>query len=877
VTLTTGTRLGRYEIRSKIGAGGMGEVYRAFDPTIHREVAIKILPASLAADNRLLRFEQEASATGALNHPNILVIHHVDTHDGAPYIVSELLEGQTLRERLNGGRISQRKAIEYAQQIAHGLAAAHEKGIVHRDLKPENLFITKDERIKILDFGVAKLTEPDGNQPQTEIPTRRVDTGAGVVIGTVGYMSPEQVQGRAVDHRSDIFSFGVILFEMLSGRRAFQKESAVETMSAILKEDPPDLSETNKTIAPGLERVVNHCLEKNPEARFHSARDLAFALEALSGATTASDQTMAAPALAATRMARRELMAWAITATVILIAAIALIAFYLRSSTDVRVSRTSILPPEKTSFRDIVISPNGRRIAFTSDTSGKTQLWVRPLDSLVAQSLSGTEGANAPFWSPDSRFIGFFAQGKLKKIEATGGPAQTLCNATDGRGGTWNNEGVIIFSPGPNDSLYRVSAASGEPSPLTSLDQSRAERSHRWPYFLPDGRHFIYLDLALAEPQGIYVGSLDSKETKRLMSATAAAIYSPPGYLLFARETTLMAQRFDPRKLQPVGDQFPAAEHLSPGVVEEIHCSVSDTNVLAYLSGGEAKTQLTWFDRTGKELEAIGPPGAYIRVSLSPDDKQAAFENLTSEGHRDIWITDLARATPSQFTFDPAYDRNAVWSPDASRIVFSSNREGTFNLYLKPASGAGGEELLLKTDMFKRPTDWSRDGQFILYETQEQKTGWDLWVLPLFGDRKPFPFVQTEAQELNGHFSPDGHWIAYTSNEAGGTNQVYVRGFPAGGKWQISRDGGQQPRWSRDGKELFYVSADTKLMVVPVKADPSKFEPGVPRVLFDMHTRINLDNFDVSGDGQKFLINKMVEEAAGSPATVVLNWTADLK
>ena len=669
---------------------------------------------------------------------------------------------------------------------------------------------------------------------------------------------------------------------MLSGRRAFHGKSAADTMSAILKEDPPDLSATNQNVSQALERLVNHCLEKNPEERFHSARDLAFAMEAISGSAPISAQTAAMPTSILGRRKRRELVSWAITVGAIVIAATALVvAFYLRAPTEVRVSRLSMLPPEKTTFRDIAVSPDGRRIAFTTrDTTGKTQLWVRPLDSLTAQALSGTEDATWPFWSPDSRFIGFFAQGKLKKIEAIGGPAQTLCNAADGRGGTWNSEGLIIFSPGPSDPLYRVSATGGEPEPLTSADQSRAERSHRWPYFLPDGRHFIYLVLATAtETQGIYIGSLDSKETRRLMNATAAAIYSPPGYLLFARELTLMAQRFDPKKLQLLGDPFPIAEHLAPGVRGfEIYCSVSDTNVLAYLSGEPAKTQLTWFDRTGKLLEARGPSGFYIRLSLSPDEKQVAFENFNSADHGDIWISDLARATPSQFTFDPEYDRDATWSPDGSRIVFASNRGGVYNLYVKPASGAGSDELLLKTDTFKRPTDWSRDGQFILYENLGQKTSWDLWVLPLFGDRKPFPFVQTEAQELHGHFSPDGHWIAYTSNEAGGTNQVYVQGFPtSGGKWQISRDGGAQPRWSRDGKELFYVSNDNKLMVVPVKADPSRFEPGVPRVLFDLHTRIIPDNFGVSGDGQKFLINNRVEEAASPPATFVLNWTADLK
>jgi len=533
LNITSGARLGRYEIRSKIGEGGMGEVYLAGDTKLNRKVAIKVLPATYSQDSdRLKRFEQEAQAASALNHPNILTVYDVGAHDGTAYVVSELLEGETLRQRMSGGALAPRRAIDYALQIAYGLAAAHEKGIVHRDLKPDNIFITKDGRVKILDFGIAKLTQPDGSRSQTDIPTRRVVTGPGVVMGTVGYMSPEQVRGQKVDHRSDIFSFGAILYEMLSGRRAFHGASAADTMSAILKEDPPDLSATNQNVSQALERLVNHCLEKNPEERFHSARDLAFAMEAISGSAPISAQMAAMPTSMLGRRKRRELAGWAVAGVVIFIAAVALVsAFYFRAPTDVRVNRLSMLPPEKTALRDIAVSPDGRRIAFTtSDLSGKTQLWVRPLDSLTAQSLSGTEGATWPFWSPDSRFIGFFAQGKLKKIEATGGPAQTLCNAVDGRGGTWNSEGVIIFSPGLNDSLYRVSAAGGEPSALTSPDQARAAGSHRWPYFLPDGRHFIYLFVTPGETQGIYLGSLDSKETKHLMRATHAAIYSPPSW-----------------------------------------------------------------------------------------------------------------------------------------------------------------------------------------------------------------------------------------------------------------------------------------------------------------------------------------------------------
>jgi serine/threonine protein kinase/Tol biopolymer transport system component len=885
MTIAAGIKLGRYEIRSKIGEGGMGEVYLARDTQLGRDVAVKVLPSTYSDDtDRLHRFEQEACAAGALNHPNILIVHDVGTHDDSPYVVSELLEGETLRERMGGTAQPQRKAIDYALQIAHGLAAAHEKGIIHRDLKPDNIFITRDGRVKILDFGIAKLTQPEGGQSQTDIPTRRVDTDPGVVMGTVGYMSPEQVRGQKVDHRSDIFSFGAILYEMLSGRRAFHRESAADTISAILKEHPPDLSETNQRISPALERLVNHCLEKNPEERFHSASDLAFALEALSGSSVSSAQTMAMPAFAPRLMKRRDLLiAWAVAAIAILAAIALTISHFRRPPTESRAVRLFINPPEKASFGSFAISPDGLRLAFVAtDASGKTLLWIRPLDSINAQPLSGTEEATLPFWSPDSRFIGFFAGGKLKKIEVTGGPAQTLCNATAPRGATWNRDGLIIFEPAPVQPLYHVSAAGGEPTPLTTIDISRGETSHRWPYFLPDGRHFLYSVLGGPEIQGVYVRSLDAKENRRLLNVVNSdAAYAPPGYLLFRREAALMAQAFDADKLQLTGDPFPIAEQVgSDAATFQTFFSVSQTGVLAYNSGGSGKTQLAWMDRGGKQNGLVGQPGNYLRPWLSPDEKRVAVDDVDSQGNRDVWIIELGRGNPSRFTFDPAIDVAPVWSPDGSRIAFGSNREGTMNLYQKPASGAGKEELLLKTDLGKFPLDWSADGRFLLYQVTDPKTKPDLWVLPLFGDQKPFPFVQTEFNERNGRFSPDGRWIAYASDESG-AYQIYVQSFPtSGGKFPVSTNGGSFPAWSRDGKELFYVSPDRKMMAVEVKGEGATFEPAVPKVLFDMRVRTFTDpqaRFAVTADGQKFLVNNTIGETASAPIAVVLNWTAGLK
>jgi eukaryotic-like serine/threonine-protein kinase len=641
MTLANGSRVGPYQILSLLGAGGMGEVYRARDTKLGRDVAIKLLPASFYGDSdRLHRFEQEACAAGALNHPNILVIHHIDTHEGAPYIVSELLEGETLRKRMSGTSIAQRRVVDYASQIAHGLAAAHEKGIVHRDLKPDNIFITKDNRVKILDFGLAKLTQPDGVQSQTEIPTRRVDTNPGVVMGTAGYMSPEQVRGQPLDHRSDIFSFGAILYEMLSGRRAFHGQTAADTMSAILKEDPPELSETNKTVPPALERLVNHCLEKNPEARFHSARDLAFAIEALSGSVATSTEAVAAQPFALRRLPRRELISWALAALFLLGGLTAVIVLLRRTPpTEKQLSRFYIYPPEKSTFAGATdfISPDGRKLVFNvTGPDGRQQLWLRSLDTLTAQPISGTEQATQAFWSPDSQFIAFFASGKLKKLDLSGGAVQTLADAQFARGGTWNRDGVILFASGGG--LLRISELGGAITQVTTIDASRPQNGHYWPHFLPDGHHFIYLARSTnREENGIYVGSLDSSETKLLVHSDAGAIYAPPGYLLFARELTLLVQPFDAEKLQLSGEPTVVAEHVSynPANGRVLSC-VSDNGVLVYRNSDLGRLRLTWFDRSGKQL---GNRSVFLAdhlreslCSLFPSECRRALHNCDDEG-----------------------------------------------------------------------------------------------------------------------------------------------------------------------------------------------------------------------------------------------------
>jgi serine/threonine protein kinase len=885
MSLNAGTKLGRYEVRSKLGEGGMGEVYRARDTELGREVAVKVLPPSFSADSdRLHRFQQEACAAGALNHPNILSIYDTGKHDGSPYVISELLEGETLRKRIGGTPLNQRRAVDYALQIAHGLSAAHEKGIIHRDLKPDNVFITNDGRAKILDFGLAKLTQVDGNQVQTNIPTRRVDTDPGLVMGTVGYMSPEQLKGQKVDQRSDIFSFGAILYEMLSGRRAFHGGSAAETMSAILREDPPELSETNKRVSPALERLVNHCLEKNPEERFHSASDLAFALDALSGATSTFDETTAIK-VPTFRSRTRERLMWIAVTSLLLIALIGLAFLYVRRVPEqANAIRFVITPSEQSSFAGAEISPDGRRIVINvRESSGKALLAIRSLDSLPMQPLSGTEGGMFPFWSPDSRSIAFFADGKLKKIDVSGGPAQTLCDSGVGAGGAWNDKGVIIFSPDTASSLYRIPSSGGVPTQITDFDETRQEVAHKYPQFLPDQKHFLFLaQSARAENSAIFVGALDSKEIKLIVTTRAKAEYTAPGYLLFLRDRSLMAQSLDANKLTFTGEPFPMVEQVGfNAVIGNAAFSVSENGTLTYMTGSIGGGQPALYARDGKRLSSVGPPGEYFNLYLSPDEKRvAAAVSDPQTGSRDITLLDIATGTPTRFTFNVAEDFLPIWSPDGTRIIFSSDREGIGNLYQKSSSGAGDEQLLFKSNERKWPGDWSKDGRFIICTNRSATTKDDLWVLPMTGDQKPFLYLQSSFNEDHPRFSPDGHFVAYTSDEHGKW-EVYVQTFPAsGGKWIVSTNGGVQPRWRRDGKELFFIAPDRKMMAVDVKLEGSVFEAGVPKVLFQTNV-VSYPNprnvYDVFADGQRFVIVTPSEENTSTGINVVTNWNADKK
>lgn len=895
-----GSTIGPYKIVSLLGAGGMGEVYRAQDSRLGRNVALKLLPQTLSrGEESVRRFQQEARAASALNHPNILAIFDTGTtEDGVPYLVSELLEGETLRDKLANGAMPVRKAIDFALQTARGLTAAHSKGIVHRDLKPDNLFITKDARVKILDFGIAKLMpqRSDGQQSGTEAPTRMINTDPGMVVGTVGYMSPEQVKGAAVDTRSDIFSFGAIFYEMLAGRRAFHCETHVETMNAVLKHDPPELSTLNKQISPAIERVVLRCLEKEREERFQSASDLAFALDSLTGVQSSGATTIIEGAVP-TRTSRAQWpnrLGWIIAAMLLVASAVLGSLYFRRAAPAAETMRFLLEVPEKAAFSDsVVLSPDGRHLAFVvTGAAGATSLWVRSLDSIDTRELAGTEGAHFPFWSPDSRFIAFFAGNKLKKVERSGGPVESLADTSaEARGGSWGAD-TLIFSPGFTLPLYKVAAAGGPVEPITKLDQSIGVNSHRWPHFLPDGRRFVFFARSAQESaEGVYAGSLDSQEHTLILRTNLLAGYAPPahgngtGHLLFMRDRTLLAQSFDLEKLQLSGEPVVVAENVltypsEGGPTAFASFSVSANGHLAYLSGDPSQEQMQWLDRSGKLIGLFGSPGTYYEPALSPDEKRLAAGRGDSDPG-DIWIFDVARATSTRFTFDPAADVSPIWSPDGARIVFASVRKGKFALYQKASSGAGDEELLLQTEFNTLPNSWSPDGRYILFETEDSSNQFDLFVLPTSPNEKPFPYLNTKFNETHSQFSPDGRWVAYASDESG-RSEIYVQSFPAAaGKWQISHDGGDQPQWRRDGKELFYMASDKKLMAVSIKTGTT-VEAGTPLPLFVTRVRStgqtdDKNTYAVAADGQRFLVNNLLHEGNKRPITIILNWAANLK
>jgi eukaryotic-like serine/threonine-protein kinase len=896
--LSAGVRLGPYEIISAIGAGGMGEVYRARDSRLGREVAIKVLPATLSAfPDRLYRFEQEARAAAALSHPNILAVHDIGTSGDTPFIVSELLVGQTLRERLAAGPIPVRKALAYAIEIARGLTAAHEQAIVHRDLKPENLFITSDDRVKILDFGLAKLV-PDrsADESASELATAAPPTELGTVLGTVGYMAPEQVRGLPVDQRADLFAFGAILYELVSGQRAFRRQTPAETMAAILNEHPPPLP-GDRTIPPALARIVDRCLEKSPAARFQTASDLAFALDGL------SDQSAPERALSPgprSSLRGREWIAWTIVGLLLL--GLAPLAYrHLRELPAVTPSVRFQIPPavQLAGPSAFSMSPDGRLLAFYGvGSDGSARIWLHSMESLDVRPLLGTEigismAAPQPFWSPDGRFLAFQAgDGKLKKIAVSGGPPQALCDLSGvAVGGSWNRAGDIIFG-NTAGGLLHVRETGGVCSQMTVFNSSAKEEFHLLPTFLSDGRHFIYLRVAPSEMDvsGVFVGTLDAKpheqSAQRLMPyeigiAYAAANDSGSGHLLFLREGTVMAQPFDERRLALEGTPAPVAERVG-SFRDAAFFAVSASGVLVFREAN-MDSQVVVVDRTGTVSSRAWEPGGFRGAALSPDESRAVVSrtNPQDAAKADLWLLDLSSGSRvTRFTLGGGKAEYPVWSRNGQRVAYTLNNNV---VYQKLTNGEGDEKELLRVNSAGSAwaTSWSPDGRFLLYVMIDSpKSISDIWVLPLDG-RKGVPFVQTRFIEDQAQFSPDGRWVAYVSDQSGEA-EVYLRAFTSdfsggsassGGALMISAAGGSAPRWRGDGKELVYLAPDGKLMAVEITPGAER-RAATPAPLFQTPPGTIVG--DMAADGKRFLLVTPVGSAS-APFTVVLNWMEALK
>jgi eukaryotic-like serine/threonine-protein kinase len=892
MTLSAGTRLGPYELLAPVGAGGMGEVYRAKDTRLERTVAVKVLPAHLSSSpESRQRFEREAKTISQLSHPHICALYDVGNQDGVEFLVMEFLEGETLSDRLLKGALPFEQVLRFGIEIADALDKAHRQGIAHRDLKPGNVMLTKSG-VKLLDFGLAKAVAPAGARSGaslTALPTQtgRDLTAAGTILGTFQYMAPEQLEGRDADGRTDIFAFGAVLYEMATGKKAFSGRSQASLISSIMSSEPQPVSAVAPLTPPAFDRVVRTCVAKDPEDRWQTAHDIAVQLKWVAEGSPAG--IVARPAAP-----RRERLAWGAFAVAAIAALVLGVLLSRQRREPSRIFRSSILPPENTRFEfrgsPMVISPDGRQVAFVAQPrEGARQLWLRAFDAVEARPLAGTEEATRPFWSPDSRFLGFFAGGKLKKIAVSGGSSQTLCDAPSGRGGTWNRDGVILFVPSTGDRVYRVTASGGTASPVTRIDVSGGEYGHTWPFFLPDGRHFLYVSYLARAPRledasSVFLASLDSNERRLLFHARSNVAYVPlsagasQGHLLFWQSGALLARPFDAKYLRLTGEAFPVAEQVRfVGASGTAIFSASETGVLAYQSSPRGElSQLLWFDRSGKELESVGPAADYFHPRLSHDGRRIAVAIIDPQtANSDIWIYDLGRRVSTRLTFGPGVNIFPVWSPDDERIVFDSNRKGFHDLYQRAASGTGQDELLLSSATHKFPTDWSAVTGLIAFFTTLPAA--DIWTLSV-SDRKATPFLATPFQEGSPQFSPDGRWIAYGSTESG-TPEVFVQTFPAsGGKWQISTGGGFYPRWRRDGKELYYIAPDGELLAVEV-ATGSKFAAGKPKPLF--RTRIKVFDigyqYDVSPDGSRFLINTLDENAATSSITVVQNWTAELR
>ncbi|GAC1515266.1 MAG: hypothetical protein NVS1B11_31920 [Terriglobales bacterium] len=879
MVLTSGTRLGPYEIVGPIGAGGMGEVYRARDTRLDRTVAIKILPSKFSADPVYKqRFEREAKTISSLNHPHICILYDVGHQGEIDYIVMECVEGETLVKRLEKGPLPLERVMQYGMEIADALAKAHSSGIVHRDLKPANIMLTSTGT-KLLDFGLAKPVRALASLATLTAAEPAPVTEEGTIVGTFQYMSPEQVEGKELDGRSDIFSLGAVMYEMVTGTRAFEGKSQLSVASAILGKEPEPMNAAQPLTPPALDRTVKKCLAKPADERWQSANDLASELKWIGELTLQPREAESVPG--AHRMWQH--VGWILAATFfLLLIAMGAVGWHTKNGHPQFMRFNTSIP---FAANDLALSPDGRTLAAVaySAQANNYVLWTYEVGGQQTNPLSGTQGASYPFWSPDGRSIGFFADGKLKKVELSGGQVQALSDAPNGRGGTWNKDGVILFTPDASGGIFRMSSAGGSPTELTKPDSSRFEQSHRWPMFLPDGKKFLYLAATFSgelEKNAIFLGSLDSQEKQLLVNTSSNAAYAEPGYLLYLREKTLVAHPFDPKRYVLSGEPHSLGGEVLyfPGVDRAVF-SVANGEILVTQTGkGASVSQLTWFDRSGKATSTVGMPGLYNNVSLSPDGRRVASDQPDLDGRRiDIWLHGPSPSATTRLTFDPGLDQSPIWSGDSKQILFNSNRKLNFQIFLRNVDGSGSDQQLIDPGpgVLVNAWDWSHDAKYVLFGK-----GNELWSVS-WPERVAKPLLQAKWTIRNAQFSPDRRWIAYASNETGNM-EIYVSSFPdVNGKWQVSSAGGQEPRWRRDGKELFYVSAEGKMMAVAVKTG-TRFEAGSAVPLFSTHRRQPVSaqdvfSYDVSGDGQRFLIITKANEANFAPPSVFLNWASEIE
>jgi Tol biopolymer transport system component/tRNA A-37 threonylcarbamoyl transferase component Bud32 len=889
-------KLGPYEILAPLGAGGMGEVYRAKDTRLDREVAVKVLPTHLTRSPEFKqRFEREAKSISQLTHPNICTLYDVGQHDGTDYLVMELLEGETLAQRLTKGALPLEQVLKCGVEIASALDAAHRKGIMHRDLKPGNVMLTK-AGAKLLDFGLAKSSGVMDSDPSAVTISQPL-TSKGTILGTFQYMAPEQLEGSEADARTDIFAFGAVLYEMATGKRAFEGASRASLIASIMSSQPRAISELQPMTPPALDRLIRKCLAKDPELRWQSAADVADELRWISEG--GSQTGMPAP-LRSARKTRQRI--WIACCTILFATCVGLAFLILqRGGREVNRVWSIVSAPDQTSLMatgdlagPVVISPDGSTLAFVAVGADGQRIWVRPLRSSTARVLAGTDGATFPFWSGDSRSIGYFAKEKLYTVSAAGGSPISICDAEGGRGGTWNRDGVILFSPAYRSGLFRVTATGGKPVPVTQLDETK-HTSHRWPAFCPDGKHFLYLAVAhgaaQTESNAVYLASLDGGEPQLVMHGSASAA-QVSNSLLYLRENTLLAAPFNVKTAKLLGDPVVVATEVMYDVsVWRAGFSASDNGMLTFHTGtAGGEIQMTRRDRAGKDLGKIGDPGNFGSLSLSPDGKKVATD--ISGAETDVWIYDVARGVRSRLTFGNGANLSPVWSPDSQSLVYAglylARSNATHRICRRLAMG-GDEEVLYTSNEETWVTDWSSDGKYLLLSKGKYIGGnpCDIWVLPLVGERIPFPLVKTPFLEGEARFSPDGKWVAYGSNETG-SSEVYIIPFnppsedtsaaaepTRGGKWQVSTQRGNKAKWREDGKELFFVSGDSKVTAVEIVVTANGLEIGTASPLFPVDQPAGIDSFDASSDGDWFVENAGTAQRS-SPINLITNWDAEL-